>query len=90
MDARHSFSQEAKARDLSLYDGGGTYDLGWGRGSKALEKARLKLRAFLWEHWFQHRLGRITTTIYTFEGCTETGSFFVEPDERGVWRVAIE
>lgn len=88
--ARDGSSQEIKARDLSRYQDGGTYDLNWSRGGKELEEMRSKLRAFLWEHWSQRRLGRITATIYTIEGDPMKTAFYVEPGESGDWRVTTE
>ena len=63
LGARNISSQETKARDLSRYENGGTYDLNWSRSGEEHEEMRSKLRAFLWEHWSQRRLGRITATI---------------------------
>lgn len=88
--APSSSSQEVKARDLSRYKDGGTYNLSWSRGGEELEEMRSKLRAFLWEHWSQRRLGRITATIYTIEGDPTTTTFYVEPNEGGDWQVATE
>ena len=88
--ARDSSAQEIKARDLSRYKDGGTYDLNWSRSGEEHEEMRSKLRAFLWEHWSQRRLGRITATIYTIEGDPTTTTFYVEPDKNGAWRVSTE
>ena len=90
LDVRDTAAQETKARDLSRYEDGGTVDLSWDRGGAELEGSRSKLRNFLWEHWSQHRLGRIVSTIYSLEGDPTTISFYVEPDENGAWRVATE
>ena len=87
---RDTAAQETKARDLSRYENGGTFDLSWDRSGAKHEEQRSKLRAFLWEHWSQHRLGRIVTTFYSLEGDPTTISFYVEPDESGTWRVATE
>jgi nuclear transport factor 2 (NTF2) superfamily protein len=88
--ARESAAQETKARDLSRYKDGGTYDLKWSRSGAELEEMRSKLRAFLWERWSKRRPGRITATIYTIEGDPTTTTFYVEPDKNGDWRVATE
>ena|SRR5438105_4180771 len=88
LGAHSSSLQEKKARDLSRYDDGGSYDLNWGRNGKELEEMRSKLRAFLWEHWSQHCLGHITATNYTPEGVPTTTTFYIEPDEHGAWYVA--
>ena len=90
LGARGGSSQELKPRDLSRYEDGGSYDLSWSRGGEELEEMRSKLRAFLWEHWSQRRLGRITATLYSIEGDPTKTTFFVEPDESGAWRVATE
>lgn len=89
-DVRLGSSQEMKPRDLSRYEDGGSYDLSWSRGGEELEEMRSKLRAFLWEHWSQRRLGRITATLYSIEGDPTKIAFYVEADEGGAWRVATE
>lgn len=88
--ARDGYAQATKARDLSRYKDGGTYDLKWTRGGEELEEMRAKLRAFVWEHWSQRRLGRVTAVIYTVEGDPTTNTFYVEPNESGGWQVATE
>ena len=88
--ARDNSSQEINARDISRYKNGGAYNLNWSRSGEELEEMRSKVRAFLWEHWSQRRLGRITATIYTIEGDPTTTTFYVEPDKKGTWQVATE
>lgn len=88
--ARAGSSQQPKSRDYSRYEDGGHYNLSWSRSSEELEEMRSKLRAFLWEHWSQRRLGRITATLYSIEGDPTRITFFVEPDESRAWRVATE
>ncbi len=88
--AHDSYSQETKGRDLSRYKDGGAYDLNWSRSGEEHEEMRSKLRAFLWEHWSQPRLGRIIATIYAIEGDPTTITFYVEPNESGEWQVATE
>lgn len=83
-------SQNAQKRDVARYDNGGTFDFDWGLGPKAHERMRPKLRAFLWEHWSQKRLGHVVVILYTIEGDPTTHNLYIEPDESGRWRVVSE
>jgi hypothetical protein len=77
-------------RDLTHYDDGGAFDLGWAGRPDADAKMRPKLRDFLWEHWTQKHLAHVVVTFYTIEGDPMTYNLFVEPDRDRRWRVVAE
>jgi hypothetical protein len=48
-----------------------------------------QIRSFLWEHWRDHRRGRLIEKRYSKEGVPATTTFVIEPDERGVWALRV-
>jgi hypothetical protein len=48
-----------------------------------------KVRDFIWIHWKERNLGYVEMTLRNKEGEPSTSYIFIEPDEVGVWRVAM-
>jgi hypothetical protein len=88
-------AQGENQRDLKTYEDGGAYELTWAAsGPDELEKIKERVRTFIWEHWQRKRAAYISIRDCTayYEGC-DTSTFFafyVEPDEKGGWRLAEE
>lgn len=76
-------------RDLSLYEKAEPYTLEimLDRQTRATKEG--EIREFLWNHWRQRRLGQLTVTRFSREGEPTASSYFIEPDEKGVWRIAV-
>ena len=53
-------------------------------------RQQAEVRKFVWEHWRERRLGYVTFTMFSKEGEPSTSHVFVEPDEEGIWRVAVK
>ena len=87
---QNSSSDQMKARNLNLYERAGPYTLGLNIDTPSRANMEAEVRDFLWQHWHQHRLGYVVVISYTKEGEPNTASYFIEPDSRGIWRVAIE
>lgn len=82
--------QQKKMRDLSLYEKVGPYNLELTIDAQARASKEAEIREFLWNHWQQRRLGQATVTRYSREGEPSTSSYFVEPDEHGIWHIAVK
>lgn len=82
--------QQKKMRDLSLYEKVGPYNLELTIDAQARASKEAEIREFLWNHWQQRRLGQATVTRYSREGEPSTSSYFVEPDENGIWYIAVK
>jgi hypothetical protein len=62
-------------------------------GSQSEEAYRAnaqELRRFLWEHWLPRVCGKATVTLSTVEGDGGETTYNVQPDEKGVWRIAVQ
>jgi hypothetical protein len=77
-------------RGCTSYEDGGVLSGRFGDGDKAVSKARLKLRDFLWTRWVGHICARTILEGSTMEGMPWVYSFAVEPDEHGVWVIAVK
>jgi len=77
-------------RDLGAYDKTGPFSLRPSLDARTRATVLTSLRGFIWEHWYKRSLGRVVSTFYSKEGERITYSFFIEPDENGNWRVAVE
>jgi hypothetical protein len=82
--------QQKKMRNLSLYEKAGPYNLELMLDAQVRASKEAAVREFLWDHWQQRRLGQVTVTRYSREGEPSASFYFVEPDERGIWRIAVE
>lgn len=82
--------QQEKMRKLSLYEKVGPYTLELTIDAHARASKEAEIREFLWNHWQQRRLGQVTVTQYSREGEPRTSSYFVEPDEKGTWHIAVK
>ncbi len=78
-----------KERDLNRYEKIGPYVIELGLDTQARAKIEARIREFLWTHWYESRLGHAEVTVYSKEGEPSTVSYFVEPNERGLWRMAV-
>ena len=83
-------SVQASARDVARYDTIGPFEIGGEPGFEKDEKALGQIRAFIWEHWNGQKRGWLSATFYTIEGDKTTSKFFVEPDQKGAWRLIID
>lgn len=84
--AQEEMSQTS-VRDFSRYDKAGPYDVKLLAPNAAAMRA--EIRDFLWQHWSDRKLGCVVATFYSIEGEPSTGSYCVEPDEKGVWHIAV-
>jgi hypothetical protein len=85
-------AQEAGKRDLSRYERGGQFNLRYFYGQEPDDEAEVLARArkLLWACWRAKRLAHFAIVkIYT-HGDSTTINYYVEPDEDGRWRVAVE
>src|SRR5947209_5376351 len=87
--ATSAFAQPAPKRDLARYDNGGTVDFNWGRYCE-FEFLGERLRDFIWRHLQEHHLGYIEQRAYSIEGDPGYWKIFIEPDDKGVWKVNIK
>lgn len=87
---RSSPLQQAKMRNLARYDKAGPYTIELRLDAQARSNIEANVREFLWSHWHQRRLGHVAVTRYSKEGEPSTSSYFIEPDERGVWHIAVK
>ena len=94
--AGYSFSrtspmqQESHGRDLTLYDKAGPFEItldDMTRGHGQVVEG--KIRQWLWNHWTSQRRACLKVKRYSNEGEPSTSSYFVEPDDRGRWRIAV-
>jgi hypothetical protein len=84
------FVQQTEMRDLSGYDRAGPYTIELRLETQARNRLEAEIREFLWSHWHQRRLGHVTVTQYSKEGERSTSSYFIEPDEKGAWHIAVK
>src|SRR2546426_888613 len=82
--------QQKKMRDLSLYEKIGPYTLELTIDAQARASKEAEIREFLWNHWQRRRLGQVAVTRYSREGEPSTSAYFVEPDEKGIWHIAVK
>jgi hypothetical protein len=82
--------QQAKMRDLSRYNQAGPYSIELKLDTQTRNKIEAEIREFLWNHWRQHVLGYIVATWHSKEGEPSTSSYFIEPSEKGTWRIVIQ
>jgi hypothetical protein len=81
---------QVKMRDLNRYDTVGPYTIELKLDAQARANVEADVREFLWNHWHQHRLGHVAVTYYNKEGEPSASSYFVEPDARGIWYIAVK
>jgi hypothetical protein len=82
--------QQVNMRNLARYDKSGPYTVGLALSAEERSAIEANVRAFLWNHWRRCRLARVEITHYSKEGEPSTSSFFIEPDNGGVWRIAVK
>lgn len=83
-------SAQGARRDLAAYDRAGPYELNNDLHPHDADKILGEIRAFLWEHWKERRLGLVKATFFSIEGDHTSSSFFVEPDVKNSWRITVE
>ena len=87
----------AENRDLKVYDQSGHFDCRfWAHAfrkdsatdktSDSIKASLSKAREFIWQRWQSKRRGYIRLTFDSVDAVS-TSHIFVEPDERGSWRV---
>ena len=74
---------------MAKYDDGSYFDC---RGWISKEDSRgvceeNKIRDFIWSHWSENKLGYIRVT-YNSVDALSTSHIFIEPNNKGKWRVA--
>lgn len=77
-------------RDLRVYDKAGPYYVQSNLDAKDRATVLANIRQFIWQHWSKRTLGYVVSTFYSKEGEPITYAFFIEADEKGNWRVAVE
>jgi hypothetical protein len=79
----------AQNRDLSAYRQGGFFDCReWFSKNEARGDCdENKLRDFIWQSWTSKTRGYVRVT-YNSVDAVSTSHIFIEPDEKGQWRVA--
>jgi hypothetical protein len=84
-------ASRAAARDIAHYQTRGPYVL-HERVITAEDRTLIdeQMREFLWSCWQQQRLGRLITLVFSIEGLPTRTTYFVEPDDKGIWHVVIE
>jgi len=73
--------QEAQRTDEA-----GPYVIG---NEKDRSKKVADVRGFLWEHWREHRPGRVLVTWISKEGRQANTIYLLENDERGAWSLRV-
>jgi hypothetical protein len=76
-------------RELRAFEDGGTIEFTL-RDDSPNSRPSAKVRQFLWTHWITKRRGTIREVGYSIEGTSSERSFFIEPDQKGTWRIAAE
>jgi len=75
-------------RDKSIYISGGHFNCSFFHNKKSsqIKLKEKKARDFLWKYWKEKRRAYFSIT-YSSEDATSTGHIFIEPNERGLWRI---
>lgn len=68
-------------------DAAGPYVIG---NDKDRSRNLADARDFLWDHWREHRYGRLTVTWISKEGRPANTTYVIGKDERDVWSLSIE
>jgi hypothetical protein len=71
-------------------DDGGVLVANVSDGGPAVSRSYTKLRAFLWIHWRERAAGKIVLKGATTEGNPYRTTYLVHPDDKGIWRIAVE
>ena len=89
---RGASGQETGARDLSRYEQGCEFTLRHWHGQMMddEEGAKARVREFLWKRWRDKRLTHCAIVVGYTHGDSTTTNYYVEPDEKGRWRIAVE
>jgi hypothetical protein len=80
-------SMQGQTRVLSNYDSGGTYVINFNENDRKARLALADVRAFIWKHWYQRQMAKLTVTFYSKEGIPNTTCLYIEPDEHDHWRI---
>ncbi len=76
---------ETGHRNPKDYDALGPLEIAPGKSSNLPE-----VRAFMWSHWHNHKLGEVIVYRVTTEGMRGTERLFIEPDPSRQWSVQVE
>lgn len=83
-----SGSPSVPVRNLSQYENAGTISI---TGTDAAREAALTLaRSFLLRKWNARSRGRVILAVPTLGTTLRPQSFFIEPNDSGVWKITIE
>ena|SRR6185437_4650747 len=77
-------------REASQYDTAGPFEIGNDLTPTQQAKVAAEAKEFIWSHWIGRRRGKVNVIAYTIEGNRSSTTFFVEPDEKGRWRVRAD
>lgn len=89
--AQISGTAQAAGRNLAQYAAAGPFSLRDDISPAARRQAASQMRSFIWQKWQSKQRGRASYVSTIIKGYAPgTSTFYVEPDERGEWRVALE
>lgn len=81
---------EPTGRKASQFDTAGPFTIGNDLTRTQQAKVAAEAKEFIWSHWIGRRRGKVNVIAYTIEGNRSSTTFFVEPDEKGRWRVRAD
>lgn len=82
---------QATGRNLTQYAVAGPFSLRDDISPTARRQAASQMRSFIWQKWQSKQRGRASYVSTIIKGYAPgTSTFYVEPDERGEWRIALE
>lgn len=84
-----SSAPQIKKRDLAGYVKG-AFIIEKDISKKAHRAALAQVRGALLNQWQGRKKAHVEVTSYTPAGLRKTSHFYVEPDEKGRWRIALE
>lgn len=86
-----SGTTSATGRNLAQYAAAGPFSLRDDISPTARRQAASQMRSFIWQKWQSKQRGRASYVSTIIRGYAPgTSTFYVEPDERGEWRIALE
>ena len=86
---KQACGQQGK-HEVPRYDEGGTFKTTLDVPAAQRIKMSGEIRAFIWEHWSEHRRGKLQIIAQSIEGQVSLQKIFIEPAANGHWRVRDE
>lgn len=87
--AKQTRGQQTK-HAVREYDDGGTFRATLDVPTAQRVKISGEIDAFIWDHWSEHRRGKLQIIGQTIEGQVKVQKLFIEPDDRGHWHIRDE